>query len=83
MEDQKRKMEIHEEDVDFKMEIVNDQRVTVDIEYVDILKKDANILEKDARFPDLLEKVSSQTTLLSHIIIPSSLGKDDIAAEDT
>ena len=52
-------MEIQEEDVDIKMEIANAQRVTVDIEDVDIHKEDANVLDKDVRFPDLPEKVRS------------------------
>ena len=54
-------MDIQEEDVDIKMEIVNTQGQTVDIKDMDIHKDDADILEKDtSRFPGLPEKVRSE-----------------------
>ena len=53
-------MDIQEEDVDIKMEIVNTKGQTEDIEDMDIHKDDADILEKDTRFPDLPKKVRSE-----------------------
>ena len=58
MDDQKREMDIQEEDVDIKKEIVKTQMATAGIEEKDI--HDANILEKDVGFPDLTEKVKSR-----------------------
>ena len=61
MDDQKREMDIEDKDVDFKMEIVDTQR-----ESMDIHKDGANSLEKDVGFPDLTKKVRSKEILLLH-----------------
>ena len=56
--DHKREMGI-EDDVDFKKEIVNTKRETLDIH-----KDDENFLEKDVGFSDLPEEVRSKAILL-------------------
>ena len=61
MDDQKWEMDVEEEGVDFKKEIVYTQRETMDIN-----KDDANILEKGVGFPDLTEKVKSKEIFLLH-----------------